>query len=172
MLPVGCRYSFQHKTGSLNRPECFNTGMKLAEPNRDLLIFSDCDIFIEEWDICGNLRMCERFDAVTGFRNIIELSSSDTSMLHKDTAVLLRWFKANSYSTVEKRGLADRFAIFHRRSIEAAGGWREQPESSDSPSDAGVGAAGKGGNRRLLSVPATGLRVFESPNSALRMYRD
>jgi hypothetical protein len=171
MLPAGCRYSFQHKTGRFNRPECFGGGIKLTEPNRELLIFSDCDIFIEEWDICGNLRMCERFDAATGFRNIIELSSSDTSMLHRDTAVLLRWFKANSYSTVEKRGLLDRFAIFHRQSIEAAGAWDEHLDSSGCLNQSGEGTAGHG-TRKLLSVPATDLRVFESPNNALRMYRD
>jgi GR25 family glycosyltransferase involved in LPS biosynthesis len=167
MLPAGCQYVFQQKGGAFNRAVCFAAGVRRLEQNQELVIFSDCDIFLEEWDICGNLRMCERFDAATGFRSIIELTSSDTSMLHRDTAVLLRWFEANKYAAVEKRGWSDRFAIFNRRSIEAAGGWEERLQL-----DARNATAGNGGEKSLSSILPAGLRVFESPNSALRMYCD
>jgi hypothetical protein len=171
MLPAGCSYVYQPKVGAFNRADCFAAGVRLLKQDQELVIFSDCDIFLEEWDICGNLRMCERFDAATGYRNIIELTSSDTSMLHRDTAVLLRWFEANKYAAIEKRRWSDRFAIFNRKSIEAAGGWEERLDVS-SGNDIGDNGAGNGGDKSLSSILPAGLRVFESPNSALRMYCD
>src|SRR6185436_14621092 len=44
-----------------------------ADTDRSFLIFTDSNVFVEEWDIRGNLRMCEKFDCATGFRSLIEL---------------------------------------------------------------------------------------------------
>ena len=122
------------------------------------MIFSDGDVFVEEWDICGNLRMCQRYDCTTGFKNIIELTRTDTQKLHGDRAMLMRWFNADKSSRNVKRDVFDKYCISNRRSLLAAGGWEEQgPEGAD---------------LQLSSKTSRQPRVFESPNDAPRLHHD
>ncbi|MCI0590476.1 MAG: hypothetical protein L0Y67_02545, partial [Gammaproteobacteria bacterium] len=157
-LPEGCRYIFLQDDGPLNKGLCFNTGMSGLHPKRTFMIFSDSDIFVEEWDICGNLRMCERYDCTTGFRSIIELTSTDTLRLQRDKAMLMRWFNAKNYSRSENNDAFSKYCVFKRRSIQATGGWTEQ-----CPADADLVLSLKGKQQ---------LRVFASPNHALRLHHD
>lgn len=158
-LPQGCQYFLLRHKGPLNRGLCFNTGMHISNQNHTLMIFSDSDIFVEEWDIRGLLRMCQRYDGATGFRSIVELTSTATLKLQSKGAMLLTpWFDAKQYSRSEKKDLFSHYCVFNRRSIQAAGGWEEQrSEEAD----------------LILSLKAREpLRVFESPNDALRFHHD
>lgn len=157
-LPAGCQYFFLRQAGSLNKGLCFNTGMNLAQPKNSLLIFSDSDLFVEEWDVCGNLRMCQRYDCATGFRQIIELTSTDTLQLQRDTALRLRWLDVRQYARREQRAVFSKYGVFNRRSIQAAGGWAEQRPA--------------GAELRLSLQAGQQLRVFASPNHALRLHHD
>jgi hypothetical protein len=158
LLPPGCLYFFLRDNGPLDRGLCFNTGMNISNPNHRFIIFSDSDIFLEEWDICGSLRMCERYDGTTAFKNIIELTTADTLQLMDDRAMLMRWFEAAKYASSESHGAFDHYCVFNRRSIESVGGWKEQfTENSD----------------LLLSLNTEKqLRIFEPPNYALRLHHD
>ncbi len=157
-LPEGCRYFFLQDDGPLNKGLCFNTGMIISHPKRAFMIFSDSDIFVEEWDICGNLRMCQRYDGTTGFRTIIDLTSTGTLHLQRDTAMLMRWFNEKNYSRSENNGAFSKYCVFKRRSIQATGGWEDQR-----PGDADL---------VLSSKSKQQLRVFASPNHALRLHHD
>src|SRR5262249_24006495 len=64
-LPNGCKYLLLRKDAPFNKGLCFNAGMTVSEVARSFMLFSDSDIFIEELDICGNLRMCQRYDCAT-----------------------------------------------------------------------------------------------------------
>lgn len=131
----GCRYLFVPESGPLNRAECFNAGIKITDS--PFLIFSDSDVFVEEWDIRGNLGMCEKYDCATGFRSIVELTENATRMLRTSKPMLLTpWFDANDYPRSEKQDAFGRFCVFNRDRVDAA---------------------------------VEELRVFESPNDALRM---
>jgi GR25 family glycosyltransferase involved in LPS biosynthesis len=157
-LPKGCQYSLVQDDGPFNKGLCFNIGTKISNPEHTLLIFSDSDIFLEEWDIRGNLKMCQRYDCVTGFRNLIELTRADTLQLQASGAMLTPWFNAKNYSRGQKYGTFGDYCVFNRRSIESAGGWEEQRSEEACP---------------LLSVKAgQQLRMFESPNDALRLQHD
>ncbi len=128
-----CKYLFLRNDGPLNRTSCFDAGAKLAD--HPFLIFSDSDVFVEEWDIRGNLGMCQKYDCATGFRSMVNLTEAATRMLRTSKPMLLTpWFDANDYSRSEKRELFDKFCVFSRKGI---------------------------GRRDL--------RVFDSPNDALRM---
>ena len=143
---AGCKYLWLREDGPLNRAECFNAGIKMTDAS--FLIFSDSDIFVEEWDIRGNLGMCQRYDCATGFRSLVNLTENATRMLRTSKPMLLTpWFDANDYSRGDKQDRFSRFCIFNREGINA--GWKEDP-----------GVALNAGDE---------LRVFESPNDALRL---
>ena len=121
---------FLREDGPLNRARRFDAGMELVD--HAFLIFSDSDVFVEEWDIRGNLGMCQKYDGASGFRSMVNLTESATRMLRTSKPMLLTpWFDANDYSRSEKRDLFDKFCIFSRKGI----GQRE-PRVFDSPNDA------------------------------------
>jgi glycosyl transferase family 25 len=125
-----CKYLFLRDAGALNRTACFNAAMELTD--HPLLIFSDSDVFVEEWDIRGNLAMCQKHDCATGFRSMVNLTEAATRMLRTSKPMLLTpWFDANDYSRSDKRELVDKFCVFTRKGL----GQRE-PRVFDSPNDA------------------------------------
>src|SRR6185436_6320715 len=68
--------------GSDFNPErCFAAGARNADANRNYFILSNSDIYLETLDIRANLRMCERYDYVTGFDRIIDLSPEASQRL-------------------------------------------------------------------------------------------
>ncbi|HEU4933665.1 MAG TPA: glycosyltransferase family 25 protein [Pyrinomonadaceae bacterium] len=92
-----------------------------ADSDRSFLIFTDSNVFVEEWDIRGNLRMCEKFDCATGFRSLVELTPEATRMLRTSKPMILTpWFDANDYERSEKRERFERFCIFNRASLRAS----------------------------------------------------
>ncbi len=130
VLPSNCEYVFLLDSGPLNRTACFDAGLKVTGDS--FLIFSDADIFVEEWDIRGNLRICERYDCATGFRRLVQLTESATQMLRTSKPMLLTpWFDANDYARSEKRDLHDKFYIFNRKAVT-----QPIPRIFDSPNDA------------------------------------
>jgi len=156
-LPEGCRYFLLRDDGPLNRGLCFNAGMRISRPEDAFMIFSDSDVFVEEWDICANLRMCQRYDCATGFGSILELTRADTLNLQLDEAMLLRWLDASKYTGREKDDAFGGYCVFDRRSIEGAGGWDERCAKEARPLSL------KAGRQQ---------RVFLSPNHALRLHHD
>lgn len=58
-------------------------GIARADPQRNFFILSPLDIYIEALDIRANLRMCETFDAATGFDEVIDLTPDQAQLLRK-----------------------------------------------------------------------------------------
>ena len=111
-----CKYLFIRDDGPLDRAACFNAGMMHTDDS--FLIFSDSDIFVEEWDIRGNLRICEQFDCATGFRSLVHLTEAATQKLRTSKPMLLTpWFDANDYNRSAKRELFDKFCLFRRKAF-------------------------------------------------------
>jgi len=52
-----------------------------ATPTREFVMLSESDIYIEALDIRANLRMCEEFDATTGFDHVIDLTHDQAELL-------------------------------------------------------------------------------------------
>lgn len=94
----------------------FSAGLEATD--RAFLIFTDSNVFVEEWDIRGNLRMCERFDCATGFKSLVTLTPEATRRLRTSKPMILTpWFDANDYSRSDKRDRFERFSVFRRASI-------------------------------------------------------
>src|ERR1700752_44227 len=103
-----------------------------ASPDRAFLIFTDSNVFVEEWDIRGNLRMLERYDCATGFKSLVELTPEATQRLRRSKPMILTpWFDASDYQRREKRSLFDRFAVFRRAALGV-----QDLRVFDSPNDA------------------------------------
>ncbi len=152
-LPANCKYVFLRDEGSFNKERCFITGISGANPRRNFVILSDNDIYLETLDIRANLRMCERYDCVTGFSKIIDLTNEDSLRLRNTKTTRGIDITKTTSLTNERQGYC---RFFSREAIQILGGWDE----------AGLGKAG------LLSLRATQLRVFQSPNHALRLSQD
>ena len=58
----------------------------IACSDRNFLILSESDIYLEAMDIRANLRMCEEFDAATGFDRVIDLTKAQAARL-RETAI-------------------------------------------------------------------------------------
>jgi hypothetical protein len=157
-LPEGCQYLLAPADGPLDRGLCFNAGMNILPPERAFLIFSDSDLFVEEWDICANLRMCQRYDCTTGFGSIVEPTRTDTLHLHRDESILLRWFDSKKYSSRSNGRVFSKYSVFNRGSIQTVGGWEERRAEGTDP--------------LLTPAAVNSLDVFESPNQALHMYHE
>ena len=109
-----CKYLFLPDSGPLNRTACFDAGAQLTD--HPFLIFSDSDVFVEEWDIRGNLGMCRKFDCATGFRSLVNLTEEATRMLRTSKPMILTpWFDANDYSRTKKGELFDKFCVLNRK---------------------------------------------------------
>ena len=50
---------------------------------RDFLILSESDIYLEALDIRANLRICEEYDAATGYDHVIELAPEQAQLLRQ-----------------------------------------------------------------------------------------
>ena len=129
-----CDYVFLRDESEFNPRLCFAAGVERADANRQYFIFSNSDIYLETLDIRANLRMCERYDLVTGFNQIIDLSS--------EASARLRATKRTSGLEINANGTGNngQYQFLNRRAIQA------------------------------LESNAEQLRVFNSPNFALRLF--
>jgi GR25 family glycosyltransferase involved in LPS biosynthesis len=150
-LPPGCKHVFLRDDGPFDRALCFAAGIENSNPDRELFILSDDDIYPETLDIRANLRMCERYDCATGFDELIELTDEDSSRL-LDTKTT-RGLDVTSYARPAREARPGYYRFATRAALRAL----YEGEGFDS------------GDRFLTAARQRGLRAFRSPNHALRL---
>jgi GR25 family glycosyltransferase involved in LPS biosynthesis len=155
-LPADCKYVFLRDDGPFDRERCFREGVGSSDPGRKFVILSDDDIYLETLDIRANLRMCERYDCATGFSHIVDLTDEDSLRLR--TTKTTRGIDITKNGPPVKNERRGYCCFITREALRVPGG-------------RGEGGAGKGG--LLLPLRAgRQLRVFQSPNHALRLRQD
>ena len=149
-LAKHCKYVFWQEAGPYDRERCFMKGLSQSNPRSRFVILSDNDIYLETLDIRANLRMCERYDCATGFSRIIDLTREDSLRLRNTKST--RGIDVTKYcSPVNERKGYCRFLTRKAIQSEGAGDDRERLSA-------------------VLSIaPGQSLRVFQSPNHALRL---
>lgn len=151
-LTKNCTYVFLRDEGPFDRERCFRTGISHSDAGRRFVILSDNDIYLETLDIRANLRMCERYDYVTGFSKIIDLSNEDSLRLRNTKTMQGIDITKNRSLNNERKGYC---RFLKREAIQIPVGRDEE---------------GSEKARSLLSLPAQQqYRVFYSPNHALRL---
>ena len=116
------------------------------------MCLSDSDVYLEILHIRANLRMSERYDYVTGFSKIIDLSTEDSLRLRNTKTMQGIDITKNHSLNNEREGYC---RFLNREAIQIPVGWDEE----------GSEKAGS-----LLSLPdEQQFRVFQSPNHALRL---
>lgn len=151
-LPAGCKHLFLRDEGPFDRALCLAAGVEASGPERSLFILSDDDVYMETLDIRANLRMCERYDFATGFDELIELSEDHSARLLVTKTT--RGLDVTGYSR-QAREARPGFCRFATRAA------LQKLRAGDYDSDESLLAAARRG----------GLRVFRSPNHALRLGR-
>lgn len=86
-LPVNCDYVFIKDDSDFDPQLCFATGVKHAGASRKYFILSNSDVYLETLDIRANLRMCERYDFVTGCDQVIDLSPAASEQLRHSRSI-------------------------------------------------------------------------------------
>lgn len=148
-LPSNCKYVFRRDDGPFNRERCFIDGIGQSQASRNVFILCDSDMYLETLDIRANLRMCERYDCVTGLSTIVELTAEDSVRLRN-----ARTTQGIDIMTTASPGSGrDGFCRFLTR--DAIQILLAETEDED------VGS--------LLSPRAKQIRVFQSPNYGLRL---
>ena len=148
-LPSNCKYVFRREEGPFNRERCFIDGIAQSQASGKVFILCDNDIYLETLDIRANLRMCERYDCVTGFSKIVELTAEDSSRLRNS-----RTTQGIDIMTKASPGpWHDGYCRFLTRdAIQILLGGAEDEEAGS-----------------LLSPRAKQIRNFQSPNYGLRL---
>ena len=59
------------------------TAIARCDPQRKFIMLSVSDIYLEAMDIRANLKMCEEYDAATGFDHVIELTRDQSALLRQ-----------------------------------------------------------------------------------------
>jgi hypothetical protein len=111
-LPQDCDYIFLRESDRFDPQYCFAAGVVHANANRNYFIFSDSDIYLETLDIRANLRMCERYDCVTGFSHIIDLTHDASERLRATRST--RGLEIRSDSS---NGRPGNYRFMHRRAM-------------------------------------------------------
>lgn len=151
-LPTNCKYVFLRDEDPFDRELCFTTGISHSDPNRKFVILSDSDIYLETLDIRANLRMCERYDYVTGFSKIIDLSNEDSRRLRNTKTTQGIDITKNNGLNNERQGYC---RFLNREAIGILENSKNQGSEKTGP--------------RLSLQPQPQHRVFQSPNHALRL---
>jgi glycosyl transferase family 25 len=153
-LPGNCKYIFLRDTNPFNREQCFATGVSHSEPGRKRVILSDDDIYLETMHIRANLRMCERYDCVTGFSKIIDLNRQDSVRLRNARTPQGINFMKNPSLNNRREGVC----LFLNREAIPLAEWRGEDLENSSSS--------------VSLHESRERRVFQSPNHALRLAQD
>jgi hypothetical protein len=156
-MPESVQYIQLPDDYPLNRGACYNAAVRATDPGKTILSFIDSDVFMEEFDIRGNLAMCQRFDATTGFERSIQLSDRDTRQLRDDNSASLRWLETRDYIWQKKVDSFDRCCFFNRRVFVELGGWSDERQ--------GTMALRKTANAERP------LRIFDSPSYAICLHQ-
>jgi glycosyl transferase family 25 len=149
-LGEGIQYRFVADGGPFNPARCFQTGFELFEPSKEFFIFSESDIHLDRENVVANLELCLRYDFVSSFRHLIDLTAEDTRRLIKGEEI-----DVSRYGPRERSDICRDSCIFTRKGIQQVGGWREASQNGEDESQSLK-------VRRMLSV-------FESPGKALRL---
>jgi GR25 family glycosyltransferase involved in LPS biosynthesis len=150
-LPANCEYIFLRDEGVFNREQCFAAGIQHADSKSKFIILSDNDIYLETLDIRANLRLCERYDYVTGFGRIIELNSESSHRLR---------------ATKSTQGLDTTKDISLENERPGHCGFfnRDALQIFDRGNDGGVAK-----HELVVPLAENNFKVFHSPNDALRL---
>lgn len=152
-LPVNSNYIFLLEEGDFNREQCFAAGLSRANASRKFVILSDDDIYLETLDIRANLRMCERFDYVTGLSKIIDLTN--------ESSLRLRTTKSTQGLDITNDASANSTRPGYCRFLNREALQLHTEEN-------GRGLRGE----LFLAAAGSESKVFHSPNHALRLQPD
>jgi hypothetical protein len=146
-LPDMCNYKFLQGANGLSRDVCFQYGFKMYERDKEFFMFVESGTHLERPEMIPNLELCARYDFVTAFDHVIDLSEEDTLKVIRGEEI-----PAGRYLPRKLTDICSGICLFSREGIQKVGGWTS-------------GANGFQAARVLER-----LSVYQSPNRALRLH--
>lgn len=149
-LRPNVRYELLRDGSEFNPAACYQKGCKIFESSREFFIFAESGIHLDRENIIANLELCRKYDFVSSFTHLIDLTEADTRKLIEGHDIDL-----TLYERRERKSICQGACFFTRNGLQRVGGWD---------------AMSRDRNCELQSqrVRQT-LAVFESPNKALRL---
>jgi glycosyl transferase family 25 len=144
-LPANCDYCFLESAGAIDRFRCLLEGFKRYERWKDYFIFNEGNVVCSRMEIRANLIKCICYDLVSSFESYIDLSRSDSDRLINGLEC-----HTEGYVPRLRRGRCSEYFTFTKDAFRmladhlAVPSWNEE------------------------DIP--GLRIFDSPGSALCLF--
>ena len=149
-LRNGVQYEFLQDGGAFDPGRCFQAGFELFEASKEFFVFSESDIHLARENVIANLELCLRYDFVSSFSHVIDLTEEDSIRLINDEDIDL-----SGYGRTKRSDICHGACIFTRTGLRKVGGWK---------------AAGQDGKEETPSLRVKRmLSFFESPCKALRL---
>ncbi len=152
-LPSNCHYEFVSDSLGLNRAQAFHTGIEKFRSQKEFFIFAGSDFYIEHWDVRAGLNLCRRYDFISPFQKVIELSGEDTRRLVARGERLDR-LNLTPYPIRRKPNVCSGWFMLGKSGLGKMNGWN---------------GAGPNWESEMSKRVISSLRVYENPGWALRL---
>jgi GR25 family glycosyltransferase involved in LPS biosynthesis len=152
-LPPNCRYEFIKDANGFDGAEAFQTGVEIYGSEKEFFIFAGSDFYLEHWDVRAGLGLCSRYEFISPFQKVIELSREDTLKLVAQGERLDK-LNLTPYAMKRKANLCSGWFMTSKSGLKEMKRWNK----------AGVRWESEMSKRVIAS-----LRVYENPGWALRL---
>ena len=117
----GIKHIFTKSNMPYNRSWAFNVGLKYA--NTDVIVFGDSDIIVEPQDLINSLRLIEKYDCVSPYNVVLDLTQQETGFSIEDIKRIQRPGRGEIDN--QKINLCEGIVIYKKEAIYKIGGWCE-----------------------------------------------
>ena len=117
----GIKHIFTKSNMPYNRSWAFNVGLKYA--NTDVIVFGDSDIIVEPQDLINSLRLIEKYDCVSPYNVVLDLTQQESGFSIEDIKRIQRPGRGEIDN--QKINLCEGIVIYKKEAIYKIGGWCE-----------------------------------------------
>ena len=150
-LPANCDYCFLKSEGEdeiIGRVQFFVAGFEMYRQQKDYFIFNENSVVCSRMEMRANLVKCVEYDMVSSFESYIDLNESDSDRLIRGESL-----RTEGYFPRPRRSRCSEYFTLTKGAFRTLAEQRVFPASSE-------------------KVEAlAGLRIFDSPGSALCLFR-
>jgi glycosyl transferase family 25 len=150
-LPANCDYCFLKDEGNdemVERVPCFIAGFERYQQQTEYFIFNENNVVCSRMEMRANLIKCVDFDMVSSFESYIDLNKSDSDRLVDGLSL-----RTEGYFPRPRRSRCSEYFTVTKDAFPALAEHLVRPASS----------------KKVQDTP--GLRLFDSPGSALCLFR-
>jgi predicted glycosyltransferase involved in capsule biosynthesis len=120
-LNLNCKHIFIKSDKPYNRSWAFNVALKRA--NSNIIVFGDSDLIIEQNQFIEGVKALSKFDMVSPYSKVIDLSPQETSQPLPNMLKIDRVGRGETDN--QKINISGGIAMFRKDALLKIGGWNE-----------------------------------------------